>query len=186
MDKRIVPNWNEYFMKMAEFVKTKSKDRSTQVGAIIVGDGNSVLSMGYNGFPRGVEDEKDSRHERPDKYLYTEHAERNAIYSAARNGVRLLGSTMYMPGGGAPCADCARALIQAGIKKFVGVDKPFVGKGTWSESCKAGEEMMREAGIEIIMLDENYVPTEFQGQCSRIAKKMIFTDLEKSLGEDAP
>jgi dCMP deaminase len=143
--------------------------------------------MGYNGFPRGVDDDVEDRHERPTKLMYTEHAERNAIYSAARNGVRLLGSTMYMPGGGVPCADCARALIQAGIKKFVGMDRKFEGKSSlWAESCAAGEAMLIEAGVEIVLLDENYIPAEFNYQCSRIAKKMMFDSLDKSLGEDAP
>ena len=86
--KRTVPNWDEYFMKMAEHVKTKSKDRSTQVGAVIVGEGHVVLSVGYNGFPRGVNDDIDSRYERPAKYMWTEHAERNAIFSYSPSNVK--------------------------------------------------------------------------------------------------
>ena len=156
MEKRAVPNWNEYFMKMAEVSKTKSKDRSTQVGAVVVGDGNSVLSIGYNGFPRGVDDDVESRHERPAKYLYSEHAERNAIYSAARNGVRLLGSTMYVTCGGVPCADCSRAIIQAGISKVIVMEGKFEGKGSWDESCAAGKEMLEEAGVVVEYLGRDY------------------------------
>ena len=154
---RQVPAWNEYFMKMAENVRTKSKDRSTQVGAVIVGDGHAVLSVGFNGFPRKLNDLVDKRHSRPVKLFYTEHAERNAIYAAARNGVRLLGSTMYVTGGGSPCADCVRAIIQAGILKVVCMDKKFEGKSSvWAESCSIGEEMLLETGVELILLDENY------------------------------
>lgn len=156
MEKRKEINWDEYFMKMAEFVKIKSKDRSTQVGAVVVGNGHAVLSMGYNGFPRGVNDDIDLRHERPTKYLFTEHAERNAIYSAARNGVSLLGSTIYITGGGFACADCARAIIQAGIKEAIGMEGKFCGKGSWEESCRVGEEMMLEAGMNLILLNNKY------------------------------
>ena len=96
--KRVVPNWDEYFMKMALAALARSKDRSTQVGAVIVGDGDNVLTTGYNSFPRGMDDDE-SWHERPFKYLVTEHAERNAVYAAARHGVRLLGSRIYVTGG---------------------------------------------------------------------------------------
>ena len=75
-------NWDQYFFDIVNVVKEKSKDRSTKVGAIIVGPDQGVRSTGFNGFPRGVNDNVDARHERPAKYLYTEHAERNAIYNA--------------------------------------------------------------------------------------------------------
>jgi len=154
---RQIPEWEEYFMRMAENVKTRSKDRSTQVGSVIVGDGHTVLSVGYNGFPRNLKDDVETRHTRPIKLLYTEHAERNAIYSAARNGVRLLGSTMYVTGGGSPCADCARAIIQAGIVKVICIDKKFEGKSSlWEESCAVGKEMLVETGVEFVTLDKNY------------------------------
>ena len=155
--KRTVPCWDEYFMKIAETAKTKSKDRSTQVAAVIVGEGHIPLSVGYNGFPRDVNDDVDVRHERPLKYLFTEHAERNAIYAAARHGVRLSGSTIYVTGGGTPCADCSRAIIQAGIIEVVGMDRKFEGAGAlWEESCKIGREMLLEAGVRIVLLNEKY------------------------------
>lgn len=154
--KRIVPNWDQYFMQMSELVKTKSKDRSTQVGAVIVGEGHTILSTGYNGFPRGVNDDVDNRHERPIKYMYAEHAERNAIYSAARNGIKLISSSMYITGGGISCADCARAIIQAGIIECIGFVGKFEGKGSWEESCKVGEEMLLEAEVKLTFLNERY------------------------------
>ena len=156
LEKRDVPNWDEYFIKMADLVSTKSKDRSTQCGSVIVGEGHTVLSMGFNGFPRGVDDDVESRHERPAKYLYTEHGERNAIYAAARNGIKLDGATIYLNSGGLPCADCGRAIIQAGITTVVCRDVPFHGKGDWETSMRATEEMFVEARVKVVVVDENY------------------------------
>lgn len=153
--KRDVPNWDKYFMGMAELVKIRSKDRSTQVGAVIVRD-HRIVSTGYNGFPAGINDDIESRHERPAKYLWTEHAERNAIYIAARHGISLIGTTIYITGGGLACADCARAIIQAGISEAIGMIGKFEGKGPWAESCKVGEEMLIEAGVNLIFLNEKY------------------------------
>lgn len=142
--------WKEYFSNIAELVSTKSKDRSTRVGAVIVGLDHEILSTGYNGFPRGVDDAVDSRHDRPIKYFYTEHAERNAIFNAARHGTSLKGSTIYLNFSLYPCPDCARAIIQSGITKVVGVKgKTFTGKGDhWKESFKISKEMFDEAGVE--------------------------------------
>ena len=156
MEKRVVPNWDRYFMEMAEHIKTRSKDRSTQVGAIVVGDGHATLSTGYNGFPMGINDDKDERHERPTKYMWTEHAERNSVYLAARRGTRLAGSTIYVTGGGMPCADCSRAIIQAGIVEFIGMMGKFSGAGPWEESCRIGESMLLEAGVRLVFLNDRY------------------------------
>ena len=111
-------NWDEYFINIAEQVKLKSKDRNTQIGVVIVGRDNEIVSTGYNSFPRGIDDNVDERQEKPEKYFWFEHAERNAIYNAARIGVSTLGTTMYMTCG-ISCADCARAIINSGISKIV-------------------------------------------------------------------
>lgn len=141
--------WDQYFLKMVDLVADKSKDRSTKCGAVIVGPDMEVLSTGYNGFPRGVNDDIESRHERPAKYTYTEHAERNAIFNAARSGIALKGTTMYIAWSGAPCAECSRAVIQAGIAHVVAPkDKKFAGKGSqWDYSLSQGMEMLLEAGV---------------------------------------
>lgn len=150
-------NWNEYFCKIAEQVKEKSKDRSTKCGCVIASQDNSVLSVGYNGFPRGVNDDVDSRHERPQKYSYTEHGERNAIYNAARQGIALKDSIIYLSGGGLPCDDCARAIIQSGIIRVVTLNMPFEGKGDmWAEKERISKEMFLEAGVEIVYLNSDY------------------------------
>lgn len=144
-------NWDEYYLEMAELVANKSKDRSTKVGCVIVGPDNEVRSTGYNGFPRGVDDLEESRHNRPTKYSYTEHAERNAIYNAARVGIPLKGCTLYLNWEPCPCTDCSRAIIQSGIVAVVGPDKPFGGKGThWEENFKHSKEMLDEAGVQRI------------------------------------
>ena len=110
-------SWDLRWMSVASLVATWSKDRSRKCGAVIVDSRNVLVSLGWNGFPRGVADNPDYRHERPEKYLWTEHAERNAIYNAAANGHPTRGCTMHLPW--FPCADCARAIIQAGITSVV-------------------------------------------------------------------
>ena len=109
--------WNRYFFNIAEEVKKKSKDKNTQIGAVIVGKDKEIVSTGYNSFPRGIDDEKEDRQEKPEKYFWFEHAERNAIYNAARIGVSTKGCTIYLTCD-IPCADCARGIINAGIIKI--------------------------------------------------------------------
>ena len=119
-------SWDHRWLSLAAHYATWSKDRSRKVGAVIVGARQVQLSQGWNGFPRGVNDEAPERHDRPAKYSWTEHAERNAIFNAAAEGIRLRGSTLYLAGDVAfPCADCARAIVQAGIEELVcGVPLP--------------------------------------------------------------
>jgi dCMP deaminase len=133
-------------MDMAQFVATWSKDRSRSTSALIVNERNVLLSIGWNGFPRGIDDEKDERHERPAKYLWTEHAERNAIYNAASIGIPLLGCKMYLPW--YPCADCARAIIQSGIAEIYCVE-PDWDDAIWGTSFKMVREMLTETDINV-------------------------------------
>ena len=140
-------NWDTYFLRMAQLVSTKSKDRSTKVGCVIVGPDHEVRTTGYNGFCRGIIDDVDSRHERPDKYLWTEHAERNAIYNAARNGIQLAGCTAYVTL--FPCADCSRAMIQSGIRKIVVDQEGYFAKSKMPvESFLCSERMLKETEVE--------------------------------------
>jgi len=106
--------------------------------------------MGYNGMPRGIDDDVDERHERPTKYLWFEHAERNAIYNAASNGTALEGCTMYinsLP----PCCDCARAIIQSGIIEVV--VNSFDSPERWKEQCDIAIGMLKEAKVNIRLSD---------------------------------
>ena len=141
--------WHKYFLNMAQFVSTKSKDESTKVGAVIVAADHSVLSTGYNGLPRGVE-YNDYKQGRPQKYKYFEHAERNAIYNAARNGTHLLGSTIYLNWGPAPCTDCTRGIIQSGIQQIVVPNRPFGGRGNhWEIDLGVAKGILDEAGVSV-------------------------------------
>lgn len=141
--------WHEHFIDMAELIAKKSKDRSTKVGCVIVGPDNEVRSTGYNGFPRGVADEEDARHDRPVKYDFMEHAERNAIYNAARVGIPTKDCTLYLNYEPCPCSDCTRAIIQSGIRRVIGPSRPFPGKGEhWKENMANSGIMLQEAGIE--------------------------------------
>lgn len=143
-------NWTEYFLLIAENVKLKSKDISTQIGAVIVGKNNEILSTGYNSFPRGLDDTLDERQERPEKYFWFEHAERNAIFNAARVGTPIEGSTIYITSG-PPCCDCARGLINAGIKKiYCKKECTTKNKDMWGESQKRSLKMLNECGVEVI------------------------------------
>lgn len=140
-------NWDKKFLDLCKHIATWSKDKSTKVGAVIVNDRNKVISLGYNGFPIGFDDSMDYRHERPQKYDYTEHAERNAIYSAAELGISVRGCTMYLCW--FPCPDCARAIIQSGIKtlKYEHVD--FEDE-RWGEGFKKSWEMLNECGVQLV------------------------------------
>jgi dCMP deaminase len=143
-------NWTEYFLNIAEQVKLKSKDESTQIGAVIVGEDNEVLSTGYNSFPRGMDDSKQERQERPEKYFWFEHAERNAIYNAARVGTALKNSTIYLTSG-VPCMDCARGIVNSGIKvvwcKRICTTK---NKEKWVESQLKSIQLLNECGVQVM------------------------------------
>lgn len=140
-------DWNQRFIDLALHVSSWSKDRSTKVGAVIVDNNKNVLSVGYNGFPRGCDDDLDERHERPMKYLYTEHAEKNVIFNAARNGNKLDGTTIYVSTLFV-CSECAKAIIQSGIKKVV-APRPNLDNPQWKDSFKLSIELFHEADVDI-------------------------------------
>ena len=144
--------WDHKFIGLSKHIAQWSKDTNRKNGAIVVDSDNIVLSMGYNGFPRGCDDSISERYDRPDKYFYTEHAERNSIYHAARHGVSLKGCSMYVTM--FPCSDCARAIIQSGIKKLI-TPKPDLSSQIWGKHFEISLEMLREANVEIIMINEN-------------------------------
>jgi dCMP deaminase len=141
-------NWNEYYRQIAHTVKLKSKDIHTQIGAVIVGKGNQIISTGYNSFPRGIVDTIDERQERPEKYYWFEHAERNAIYNAARNGVSTEGASIYLTCG-IPCTDCARGIINAGITDVHCEVQLGTVHERWKEHASRSLEMFAEAKVRI-------------------------------------
>ena len=126
--------WDARFIRLSREIASWSKDRSTQVGAVIVAEDKTPSSYGYNGFPREVDDDAADRHERPDKYDWTEHAERNAIYNATRTGQTLMKNTIYVTH--IPCPDCARAIIQrTGCRLFAATSSRFPRLSTSTESA---------------------------------------------------
>jgi dCMP deaminase len=141
-------SWKEYFRGIAHQVKLKSKDRYTQIGAVVVGSDNQIVSTGYNSFPRGIDDSLDWRQERPEKYYWFEHAERNSLYNAALIGVSTKGCTMYLTCG-IPCSDCARGIINSGISKIVCERVGGAIGNLWDEHAKRSIEMFNEAGVVV-------------------------------------
>jgi len=137
--------WDDRYMGLVRLVSGWSKDRSTKVGAAVVDARNNLRVMGYNGFPRRVDDNIDSRHERPTKYLFTAHAEENCISQAAYMGVSLDGCRIYVSW--LPCAKCSRAIIQAGISEIV-TDNVEVPQ-RWKEEFIVSLKMLDEAGVVI-------------------------------------
>lgn len=199
-------SFDEYFIRMAMLVSEKSKDPSTKVGCVIVGPDNEIRSTGFNGFPRGVDEEGMADHhipiavetdvaardyivrcrcskvlriprqeyecmpdnvkafeqhehfkepefgliaerwERPAKYAWIEHAERNAVYNAARIGTALKGCKAYLNWEPRPCVDCCRGFIQAGIVEVIGPDIQFPSSGKdWK--FELSQTMMFESGV---------------------------------------
>lgn len=142
--------------------KELGTDPSTQNGALIIDDEGWILGEGANFFPRGVK-ESEERWQRPTKYSFVEHAERNAIFHAAREGHTLEGATMYVCW--YACSDCARAIIQSGIKEVVGHKKCFdLTPDHWKESIKTAFVMLEEAGVKTRTIeDEVGVTIRFNG-----------------------
>lgn len=142
-------------------------DPSTQNGALIVNDNGDVLAAGANHFPKGVQNLPE-RWERPLKYQFVEHAERNAIFAAARLGVSTQGKIMVCPW--FACSDCARAIIQAGIKLVIGHQFPFdLTPDHWKDSIKVAWQMLDEAKVETRMYvgkisDTDSITIRFNGK----------------------
>lgn len=141
------------YLEVAHAVSKLSKDESTKVGAVILGkDSMEIRSLGYNGAPRGcAADEDDARVQRPEKYFWFEHAERNAIFNAARIGTPLAGSTLIVTH--PPCMDCARAIVQAGIKHVVW-PKPNEEFGMrWIEHKYRVERLFQECNVTFEVIE---------------------------------
>lgn len=142
-------DWHKRYLELAQHIATWSKDPSTKTGCVIVKD-NRILTTGYNGFPEGVIDSAERYNDRPTKYKYIEHCDRNAIYQAARLGLSLEGATMYLTG--PPCHECTKGIIQSGITRVLWpADNPFENDpatmARWAESMEASTSMLLEAGI---------------------------------------
>ena len=136
-----------------KYAKLKSKDDSTQIG-FTVGKDKEIVSTGYNRFHEvlRIMKKKDTK---PEKYFWFEHAERNAIYNAARIGVSTKDCTMYLSCG-IPCSDCARGIINAGIKRIF-CERGDVTKGKhWEENYERSWAMLEEAGVNVQFYDDDF------------------------------
>jgi dCMP deaminase len=140
-------NWDIHFLALAEAVAQKSKDPSRQVGCVIYGPDKEIRSTGFNGFGRGIDEDKPERWVRPEKYRWVVHSERNSIYNAARIGVSTKGCTMVIQS--PPCSECAKAIIQAGITTIVTPDEhQFEGDKAWEEDFLFARTLLRESGVK--------------------------------------
>lgn len=142
-EKRV--KWDRRYLALASQVAEWSKDPSTKVGAVIVSPDNMVVSLGYNGFPRGVNDDPARYLDRPEKYKRVVHAEANAILSAERgpHGCTLYSSLLT-------CNECAKLVIQSGIRRVV-APKPDITR--WSNAHEVALEMYQEAGVEVTLYE---------------------------------
>ena len=141
-------SWDEYFMGVALLAAERSKDPSTQVGACIVDENNRILSTGYNGFPRGCSDDifpwNRNEADGETKYPFVVHAELNAILNT--RGKSLVGSRVYV--GLFPCHECAKAILQSGIKEVVYLSDKY--KNTSSDANS--RRMLSAAGVKLTKL----------------------------------
>lgn len=138
-------SWDEYFMGIASLSALRSKDPNTKVGACIVDKDHKVVTIGYNGMPRGIDEEELSWNKGEgldNKYLYVCHAEMNAILNT-RNGAALRDCILYVTL--FPCNECAKAIIQVGIKELVYADNKY--KDT--TGIQASLKMLTLAGVKV-------------------------------------
>ncbi len=144
-------SWDEYFMGIAILSGCRSKDPNSQVGSCIVSDQNRILSVGYNGFPRGCDDEEFPWDREGDfydtKYAYVTHSELNAILNYT--GPSLHGARIYVTL--FPCNECAKAIIQSGIKEIVYMSDKYNG----TPQINASKRMLTAAGVKLT----KYVPS---------------------------
>ncbi|MGN0524349.1 MAG: deoxycytidylate deaminase [Eubacterium sp.] len=139
-------SWDEYFMGVSLLASMRSKDPSTQVGACIVSDDNKIMSVGYNGFPRGCSDdefpwERSAENQNDTKYPFVCHAELNAILNAG--GQSLVGARIFVAL--FPCNECAKAIIQSGIKEVIYISDKYAD----TPSTKASKKMLSAAGVKL-------------------------------------
>lgn len=147
--------WDRRFIRLAQHIANWSKDPSTQVGCVIVGDSREIRSTGFNGFPRGVDDTRVRYENREMKYPLICHAEENAIMHAARIGVSVNGCAAYATW--PSCSRCVRSLIQAGICEVVYPQCEIPER--WRKDFELGEMMLGEAQVLVRAIRMNDAET---------------------------
>ena len=148
--------WDKHFLQLALDHARMSKDPSTKVGAVIVGPDLEIRSVGFNGFPRGIEDTTRRLANREEKLKLMVHGEMNAVLAAARVGIPLKGCVMYVAAtnalgevwGGNPCTRCSVEIIQAGIVRIISWPFKTV-PSHWQEDLMFARNILLEAGVDI-------------------------------------
>lgn len=145
--------WDQRFMEMCKLIATWSKDPSSQIGAVAVNDSRRILATGYNGFPKGIADTEERLNNREEKYPLIVHAETNALMNALYAGVSLKDATMYVYG--LPvCPECAKLIIQAGVKRVV-INDVINATDHWRDLwITSTSPMFKEAGVMVMVLGE--------------------------------
>lgn len=137
------------FLDMADMVAcTHSKDPNTKVGAVIAKE-SYPLSFGYNGIIRGYPDATHILENRDLKLIYTEHAERNAIYNAVRNNINIMGASIYVTH--FPCHECMRAIIQSGLSRVVWYSNEEYLSGKWKKSVEHSMDMAKQCEVNVVV-----------------------------------
>ena len=156
-------SWQQYFMGVALLASKRSKDPSTQVGAVVVTPDNRIIGVGWNGMPKSIYPHndicfpwgKDSQDPLENKYMYVVHAEPNAIFHASES---VKGCTMYLTW--FPCSDCAKSIAQAGIKKLVYLDEYTTDR--YRTSMEGAKRIFLVAGVECEKYSENRVSIKIE------------------------
>lgn len=156
------PSWDQLYFTMCYLISMRSRDPNTHFGSVITDADNVLVSTGYNSLPRGIEPDADGKRmdRKQDKYAWMEHAERNAIYNAARRGTQLKGCVLYITS--TPCMDCARAIVQTGIAKVKihkqGHETYVQNHDRWVHNRTL--ELFDESGVEYEFVDCQIVSTQ--------------------------
>lgn len=142
--------WDLRFLDLAKFISSWSKDPSTKTGAVIIDSDNRIISVGYNGFPKGVDDSEERYNNRELKYKIVVHCERNALLFANRNcKYCTLYTWPFMS-----CSVCASMVIQSGITRCVAPEIPDSLKERWREDTELSTQLFKEAGVQLVLLKD--------------------------------
>ena len=167
--------WIKRYIDLAKNVAEWSKDPSTKVGAVVVGHHGQILSQGYNGFPRKIRDTDPRLSNREEKYKFVVHAEMNCIYNACLNGVSLKRAELYVYG--LPvCHECAKGVIQTGIKKVIACYPANI-KENWKKSFETTKKMLEEAEVTVLTYHEEDISD--WDQSIREAEKFNFKSIKQ-------
>ena len=147
---KFLSHWDRRFLRIAEEVRSWSKDPGTKVGCVLVLN-RRILSTGYNGFPSTLSDSLELYEDRDYKLAVTVHAEANAIMNAAKNGAKTQSCTAYVTF--PPCSQCAASLIQAGVETVVCPD-PATAPERWRASFKRGSDILYQSGVTVYYYSE--------------------------------